>query len=100
VDKPRDDEGEHMSSEQQSEDTHKTVTIIMNGRPRDVAKDRLSFDDVIELAFPGDPRAETTEFTVAYSKGEDRKPTGTMVSGDSVKVKDGMVFNVTRTDKS
>lgn len=92
-----------MSNEQgnhEGTDHSKTVTIIVNGRPRIVQKEQLSFENAVELAYPGDPHAETTTFTVAYSKGPDDRPTGTLVAGKSVKVKEGMVFNVTRTDRS
>ncbi len=89
-----------MSNPQHTEDHAKTVNIIINGRPRTVEKERLSFDEIVQLAYPGDPRAETTVFTVGYSKGEENKPNGTLVAGDSVKVKEGMVFNVSRTDRS
>ena len=39
-------------------------------------------------------------FTVTYTRGEGHKPQGTLVEGETVKVKDGMIFNVTATDKS
>lgn len=39
-------------------------------------------------------------YTVTYRRGEGKKPEGTLVEGESVKVKDGMIFDVTRTDKS
>jgi len=39
------------------------------------------------------------EFEVATG-GHGSKPEGTLVEGDTVKVKEGMIFNVARTDKS
>jgi Multiubiquitin len=39
-------------------------------------------------------------FTVTYRRGEGNKPEGTLVEGETVKVKEGMIFNVTATDKS
>jgi hypothetical protein len=37
---------------------------------------------------------------VAYSRGDNNKPQGTLVPGESVKAKDGMVFDVTPTNRS
>jgi outer membrane protein assembly factor BamB len=78
----------------------KEVTIIVNGREKTVEKNaELSFSDIVALAFDNTP-GENTMFTVTYRKGQGNKPEGTLVDGDTVKVKDGMIFNVTATDKS
>jgi hypothetical protein len=76
---------------------HKEVTIIVNGREKKVAKDDISFAEVVALAnLPSNPN---TIFTVTYRRGECNKE-GTLVEGETVKVKEGMIFNVTATDKS
>jgi hypothetical protein len=83
------------------EKTDKTVTIYVNGRPRTVEKNvDLSFTQIVEIAFPGGQQEPNAIFTVTYAKGDDKKPQGTLVAGQSVKVKEGMVFNVSRSDKS
>ncbi len=53
---------------------------------------RLAFEDAV--------LNETTVYTVTYKRGLGNKPEGTLVEGDTVKVKEGMIFNVARTDKS
>ncbi len=79
----------------------KTVTIIVNGREKEVPKnDELSFDELVSLAFDNPPTGEFICFTITYRKGHGNKPEGTLPEGESVKVKDGMIFNVTATDKS
>lgn len=78
----------------------KTYTVIVNGRQKEVNQKELTFWEVISLAFDNPAPGPQIFFTVAYRKGEDKKPKGTLVEGDTVKVKDGMVFDVTRTDKS
>jgi hypothetical protein len=78
----------------------KHSTIIVNGRQRAVTEKKLSFEDVVNLAFENPGWGPDIFFTVAYRKGEDKKPKGTLVAGDTVVIKDGMVFDVTRTDKS
>jgi hypothetical protein len=88
-----------MSQSATNDHKNKTVTIIVNGRPRDVEKDQLTFDDVVRLAYPDPPTGDNIVITVTYSKGEGNKQ-GSLQPGDTIKAKAGMVFNVTVTDKS
>lgn len=76
----------------------KDVTIIVNGRPKAVEKGELSFEEIVHLAFP--TPQPNFEYTVTYSRGHDPKKEGTLVAGQSIKVKEGMVFDVTETNKS
>ena len=82
------------------------VTIIVNGRERVVSSSalssdgELSFDEVVRLAFDPPPSGPDIMFTVSYRNGAGRPPEGRLVAGQSVKVKDGTVFNVTLTDRS
>lgn len=78
----------------------KEVTIVVNGRSRTVEKGELTFNEVVALAFDPVPTGENVIFTVTYRKGDESRPEGTLLPGESVKVKKGMVFNVTATDKS
>ena len=78
----------------------KTVTIIINGREFEVEKKKISFEEVVSLSFEEYSPNENTAYTVSYSKGEDKKPKGQIVAGDNVMVKEGMIFNVSRTNKS
>jgi hypothetical protein len=78
----------------------KVLTIIVNARPKEVTARELSFAQIVALAFDSPPAGENIVFTVTYRKGEGNKPEGTLVEGDMVKIKDGMIFNVTATDKS
>jgi Multiubiquitin len=78
----------------------KEFTIIVNGREKRVTAKELGFLDIVHLAFENPPFGENTLYTITYRKGEGNKPEGTVAEGDCVKVKDGMIFNVTATDKS
>lgn len=79
----------------------KTVTIIVNGRAKSWPKNGdISFEEVIALAFQDPPRGDGIQFTVQYTRGTGQKPAGTLVEGQSVKVKDGMEFDVTQTNRS
>lgn len=84
-----------------SQKDEKTVTIIVNGRAKDVPKNaELTYEDIISLAFDNPPTGDGVQFTVQYTRGTGNKPSGTLVEGQSVKVKDGMVFDVTATNRS
>ena len=54
------------------------------------------------LVLVGDPvpTGDFIVFTITYRKGHGHKPEGTLLEGQTVKVKEGMIFNVTATDKS
>jgi hypothetical protein len=77
-----------------------TITIIVNGREKTVEKGDLTMDEIVQLAFDTPPTGEFVCFTITYRRGQGNKPEGTLEAGGSVKVKKGMIFNVTATDKS
>lgn len=74
--------------------------IIVNGREKTVTGKQLTFREVVSLAFPTAPYGDNTAYTVTYRKGHGNRPDGTLVEGQTVKLKNGMIFNVTATDKS
>ena len=74
--------------------------IFINTRPKQVATPTLNFWEVVKLAFPQAEPNATTYYTVTYKRGPKSHPEGSMVAGESVHLKDGMLFNVTPTDKS
>jgi len=76
----------------------KTFTIIVNGRKRTIKDDKLSYIEAVHLAFPGEQPSETVSFTVTYSIPHGHE--GSLVEGQEVKVKDGMILNVRKTDRS
>ena len=79
----------------------KKIMIIVNGREKPIEKmEELTFDQLVDLAFDDPPTGEFICFTITYRRGHRDKPEGTLVEGETVKVKDGMIFNVTYTDKS
>lgn len=78
----------------------KHYEIVVNGRTKIVTTNELSFEQVLQLAFDPVPSGPNWVFTVTYRRGHGHKPEGTLSPGETVKVKDGMIFNVTATDKS
>ena len=75
-------------------------TIVVNGTEKTVYQDELSFDDLVKLAFDPVPTGPNVGFTITYRRGHGDKPEGSLEPGQSVKIKDGMIFNVTPTDRS
>ena len=83
-----------------------TITIIVNGREKTVTASELSlngelsFDQVVRIAFDPPPSGPNIIITVTYRNGAGRPLEGRLKAGESVKVQDGTIFNVTPTDKS
>jgi len=74
--------------------------IIVNTRRKIVPGHKISFEKVVLLAFPSGPPTPQTVYTVAYSNGPPRNREGKMVPGQSVRIKDEMIFDVTETSRS
>lgn len=86
------------TSEKQGGD--KEFTIIVNAREKTVNSDELSYDELVQLAFAEPPKGKLICFTITFRRGQGNKPEGTLAEGETVKLKKGMIFNVTATDKS
>ena len=82
------------------------VTIVVNAREKVVASEELSpdgelsFDQVVGLAYDPVPSGQYIEFTMSYRNSLGRPPDGRLFVGQSVKIQNGTVFNVTYTDRS
>ena len=76
----------------------KDFDIKVNGRPRTVAEKKLSYREVANLAYPT-ADFDKYKYTITYLNGVNGAE-GDLVEGEKVKITDGMVFNVRRSDKS
>ena len=74
--------------------------MIVNGKPKEYSKNKISFEEVIKLAFGEYIDRPTMVYTVGYEDGPKQNPEGSMKRGESVRVKDQMIFHATATDKS
>lgn len=84
-----------------TQDERKTVTIIINGRPKTLPKkEELTFEEIVALAFENPQTGDGIQYTIQYSRGHGNKPSGTLVEGQTVKIKEGMEFDVTCTNRS
>ncbi len=80
--------------------TPKEVTIIVNGTPHKWNQPKISFKEIIVLAFGQYIDKPTMVYTVGYEDGPRQNPEGSMFAGEQVFVKNKMVFHATATDKS
>lgn len=76
------------------------VTIVVNTREVTVTKRELSFEDLVAIAFPDAPTGPNVLITISYRRGHGHKPEGSLLPRETVKIKDGMKFVVSATDKS
>ena len=78
----------------------KGYEITVNSRAEPVPAARVTYEQVVQLAFPG-PHGPNIVFAVTYRHAESRPPAGELGPGGAVEVKHkGTIFNVTKTDKS
>jgi len=75
----------------------KHITIIVNARPRQVEESVVTFIEIVKLAFGSYDSNPTATYSVTWSL---RAEHGSMVLDNEIHLKEGMVFNVTRTNKS
>lgn len=96
-----DDERELEQAEHELEEAlHPRETeIIVNARKRTVKGNEVSFEEIVQLAFPGshDP---TVAFSMTFRHAASEPHAGELGPGGHVKVKNGTIFNVTKTIRS
>lgn len=86
---------EHFYSEK-----HKEVVILVNGTEHKWPRKKISFIEVIKLAFGVYHDNPNWIYTVAYEDGPKQNPEGSMIKGQEVFVKHRMIFHVKATDQS
>ncbi|MCE9671829.1 multiubiquitin domain-containing protein [Myxococcus stipitatus] len=78
----------------------RTFEIIVNARPRVVNDKRVTFEQVVQLAFPGSHEPNAV-FSMTYRHAASKPHAGELGAGGSVEVKEkGTTFNVTKTVQS
>jgi hypothetical protein len=75
--------------------------ITVNSREEHVPDARVSFEQVVQLAFPGGLNEQNVKFSMTYRHVASKPHAGELSAGGSVEVKHhGSTFNVTRTVQS
>jgi hypothetical protein len=99
-----DEEGARLSGDGvekfRTRPTKPTVTIIVEGTEHEWSKPRISHDEVVTLEVPDYAQHPEITYSVKYTNGPNNRPEGTLAKGETVRVKDGMIFNVSETGQS
>jgi hypothetical protein len=77
-----------------------TITIFVDGTPEQWDKPEISYAEVVTFAYPDYPKHPEVIYSVKYKHGPGHKPEGILAPGASVKVKNKMSFNVSKTGQS
>ncbi len=77
-----------------------SINIIVNAEKKPWDEKDISYEQVVHLAFPNPPPGIVITYTVEYERAEGQKHEGSLVKGQSVHVKEGMIFSVTETGRS
>lgn len=78
----------------------KETILIVNATPKPWRKEKISFTEVIILAFGAQNDNPNWIYTVAYEDGPKQNPEGSMIKGQEVHVKNKMIFHAKATDQS
>jgi hypothetical protein len=97
---PRDGHEIHLLEDEHfhSAPVHHEVTIYVNTDPFEWTRRKISYDEVIKLAFPNGPFGGDIRYSVMWTKPDGEE--GALRSGQSVKVVNKMAFDVANPDKS
>jgi hypothetical protein len=90
--------GDAQKGKDEAPGQNKTVSIVVNAKPKEFTGKKISFEEVVKLAY-GTFEGKPVVYTVTYTRGENHH-SGEMDEGDSVPVKEGMEFTVTKDKES
>jgi hypothetical protein len=76
------------------------VEIIVEGTPHLWTEERITYDQVVTLEVPDYSQNPQITYSVTYEKGPHENPEGILTKGDSVEVRNKMIFNVSETGQS
>jgi thioredoxin reductase len=95
-------EGEIREAEHEIEEAieHRNTEIIVNSRPREIHGHEATFEQVVQLAFPGGGGDQNTVFSMTYRHAASTPHAGELGPHGKVQIKNGTIFNVTRTVRS
>lgn len=77
-----------------------SASIYINGRPVTVTKQRLTYEEVVDLATSPRVIRDKAGYTVVFSRGHWPKPEGSLWKGKTVPVKNGMSIDAILTNNA
>jgi hypothetical protein len=78
----------------------KTYRIYVNGQEKEVTTKFVTYAEIVALAFPNPATGPNIIYTVGYEDGPHQNASGSLMPGGKLRVKEGMIFDVTPTNKS
>lgn len=79
----------------------KGYVIVVNSRDESVPDKHVTFEQVVQLAFPGAPVEPNVRYSMTYRHVASKPHAGELAEGGAVEVKhQGSIFNVTKTVQS
>lgn len=76
------------------------VTIFVNTREFEWSEKQITYEEVYEMAFPGEPLNDGDVARIEFSRGPNGGGAGTLRPGEKVNVKTNMIFDVYVTVRS
>lgn len=82
-------------------DAVQTFSVVINGQLKVVTAREVTWEQVVDLAFPGERTDANLTFIVTYEETDESKHDGTLAVGGSLNVKkEGTVFSVAKHRRS
>ncbi len=76
------------------------VTIAINSRKFEEPKGKITYQRVVELAYPDHTNFPDATYSIIYERGGSGHAQGTLSKGGSVEIVEGMRFRAKRTGES
>jgi hypothetical protein len=84
----------------QGQGPDRTITIYVNTDPHQVEHGKLTFQQIVQLAFPNEAGKPDILFKVSYRLGRGHSELKTLGEGSDVQAQEGMIFNVSYENRS
>lgn len=89
-----------QSQGNQGQGHDRMVTIYVNTDPHQVEHGKLTFEQIVKLAFPNEIGKPEILFKVSYRRGQGHSELMTLAEGGDVQAQEGMIFNVSYENRS
>ncbi|PNS09830.1 multiubiquitin domain-containing protein [Solilutibacter silvestris] len=76
------------------------IQIVVNGREVEVPQSHQTFEDLVAIAYPGEPPMPNVTYSMTYRKVASVPHSGELAAGGFIEVKNGSIVNVGRTVQS
>lgn len=89
-----------QSQGNQGQGPDRTITIYVNTDPHPVEHGKLTFQQLVQLAYPDKAADPKILFKISYRRGKGHSELMTLAEGGNVEPQEGMIFNVAYENRS